>query len=61
MDRWSLSEKEKLIRLYEKFPLLWNPCHSLYGKKTPRLTAIRKIAAEFTDRGQFFAKLTSVT
>ena len=50
-----LSEEEtlKLINIMKQFPVLWQSDHKFYRKRGLRDAAMKKVATEFGDRGNW--------
>lgn len=51
----------KLINAIKLHPVLWQPCHSSYGKRGPRDAAYKKIGKEFPCAGSYRSYCNSST
>jgi hypothetical protein len=53
---WTVEECELLVRKIRENPVLWNPDLGTYGKKTPRMLAMRRVNEAIPDRGMLLLK-----
>ena len=49
---WTKDDLIKLANVIKLYPVLWQPDHPQYGKKSPRDAAYRKVGKEFPGRGK---------